>query len=137
MSILGIGNDILVTARMSRFLAAGPKRTDRFARRILHAEHELPQFRLLYQDPAKSIQFLASTWAAKEAMYKSLSNADQQQCLFNKWYRSSDPQTGQRIITCDEFRRNNPNQRLLISVSHDGDYTSAICTRLEYSKVTT
>lgn len=125
MNILGIGNDIVQTSRIRAI--AESRLVERFARRMLHPEHELKVLHR-YNDIEKKTQFLASTWAAKEALYKSLLPAEQKNCRFNQWYRTRN-ELGQRTITEQTYLQNHPNEHFLLSVSHDGDYTSAIVLR--------
>lgn len=130
MNVLGIGNDIVQTSRIRSI--AESNLLSRFARRMLHRDHELPLLEK-YKTIDQKTRFLASTWAAKEAMYKSLVPTEQKQCRFNQWYRTRN-ELGQRTIVEDGYLQRNVNEQFLLTVSHDGDYTTAFVMRLIQEK---
>lgn len=123
MNVIGLGNDILKTQRIRAIVQGKRSILERFATRVLHPTHERPRLNLDNTDQAT--QLLASTWAAKEAMYKSLSPDLQKQCVFREWYRTDNGV--QRAIQSDRF----PQEAFMVSVSHDGEYTSAVVLRLK------
>lgn len=111
--------DIVRTARFAEILRRNPGRMQRLAQRILHPEES----RELTAENAP--QRLASAWAAKEALFKSLNQREQGECRFNEWQKKV--VDGQYRMVCDVPRKD----RVLISISHDGDYTTAFATRIE------
>lgn len=117
----GLGHDIVKTDRLRKIVTGNPKYFTRFAQRILHPVYELPK--LDKNDIDKSTRLLASTWAAKESLFKSLDLEMQKKCIFNEWYRTNGPEY---LIKCDKF----PNEKVMVSVSHDGEYTSAVSIRI-------
>ncbi|CAN6607370.1 hypothetical protein TRVA0_003S02894 [Trichomonascus vanleenenianus] len=125
MNAVGLGHDIVKTARMAR-IVGNKSILHRFCRRVLHPVYEKPI--LDRADEAYKIQMLASTWAAKEALFKSLSAEEQQNCVFSEWYRSVNP--GTRTLVNAEYQART-GESFLVSVSHDGDYTSATVLRLK------
>jgi holo-[acyl-carrier protein] synthase len=137
MSVRGIGNDILLTSRIASFIEGHPTRLWRFARRILHPKYELPKLRDILSSAdnvnnprhVQAVRLLASTWAAKESLYKSLDAKEQQLCRFNHWYRHT--QQDQRVLVCESYLQRHPGERFLLTVSHDGDYTTALVVRTE------
>lgn len=116
MTVLGIGTDIVRTARFAEILAKHPHRLARMQRRILHPA----EIALNHPNP---VQQLSSAWAAKEALYKSLSFADQKKCQFNQWQKIKASESFEMV--CDTPRMD----RVLISLSHDGEYTIAYALR--------
>jgi holo-[acyl-carrier protein] synthase len=125
MPVLGIGTDILVTSRILAIISRSPGRFDRFARKILHpSEHSR-----LSSDPNDACRLLASTWAAKEALYKSLEDEDQKIFQFKHWYRTV--KDGKRVLKNDNYEK---EDHFFVSVSHDGDYTSAFVVRTGKSR---
>uniref|UniRef100_A0A060TGH8 ARAD1D30624p n=1 Tax=Blastobotrys adeninivorans TaxID=409370 RepID=A0A060TGH8_BLAAD len=125
MNVVGLGNDIVQTSRIAR-LALG-RLGPRFARRVLHPIHELPR----YTADERGVRLLASTWAAKEAMFKSLSAQEQTKCVFKNWYRCTDQ--GRRTIRDDDYMKRHPSEDFLLTISHDGEYTTAVVLRLQSS----
>ncbi|KAI8065596.1 4'-phosphopantetheinyl transferase [Gongronella butleri] len=71
--ILGIGIDIVHLPRIARLV--GSRGRDRFARRIL-SEQEHAEFRHLFGNASgaheREVNYLASRWCVKEAVYKAL-----------------------------------------------------------------
>lgn len=120
MTVLGIGHDILVTSRILNIISKSPRRFDSFSQRILHPTERCK----LSQDPQVACRLLASTWAAKEALYKSLDQEDQKIFQFKHWYRTV--QDGKRILKNNSYKK---EDEFLVSISHDGDYTSAFVIR--------
>lgn len=121
MPVLGIGNDILVTSRIYGIISKNPRRFERFARKILHVKE---QAGLKTNDLGSASRLLASTWTAKEALFKSLDVEDQKKFQFNQWYRCVED--GKRVLKSDDYYK---RDEFLVSVSHDGDYTSAFVVR--------
>jgi phosphopantetheine--protein transferase-like protein len=83
---------------------------------------------------ARAVRLLASTWAAKEALYKSLSICEQRKCRFSDWRRVEEDVTGRRLMKCEEYEKRHPQETILVSVSHDGDYTMASVYRVMEGK---
>ena len=119
--ILGIGVDIVRTARFAEILARTPHRIGRLQRRVLHPQ----EIAAIKGGPDGVVWKLASSWAAKEALYKSLTPAQQKQCQFNKWKRVFTARGQEMQSDLAEFA----DQEVLVSVSHDGDYTIAYALR--------
>lgn len=119
MPILGIGVDIVQSARFLKILGRYPHRCKRFQDRILHP--------LEINAESKDIKAIArqltSSWAAKEALYKSLDSKEQKSCKFNQWRRKWGAQ-GYEMIS-NEVRQD----QILVSLSHDGEYTVAFAIR--------
>lgn len=120
MTVLGHGVDIVRIERFLRLLGKNPSGAyvKRLTRRIMHEVHEVPHFEALRAAGRfeKSVVYLAGTWAIKEAIYKSIDDADQKMFQFNRWYRVYGSR-GQPIVGSDDF---DENEQFLVSVSHDG-----------------
>ena len=120
MRVLGHGVDIVRIARFQRLVGKNPSDAyvKRLTRRIMHEVHEAPHFEALRAAGRfeKRVVYLAGTWAIKEAIYKSIDDADQKKFQFNRWYRVYGSR-GQPIVGSDVFDK---NQQFLVSVSHDG-----------------
>ncbi|VVT48807.1 uncharacterized protein SAPINGB_P001961 [Magnusiomyces paraingens] len=152
--ILGLGSDI---AHIPRFIAiaSGP-RAARMASRVLHPSHEAPKFHALLQTPTAAngagtgielaAKYLATCWAVKEALYKTLDPIDQAHCRFNKWHRESVLPVNLKqdsLPNVDRFRKptiiNNrysekhPKERFHLTISHDGEYVFATVIREQVS----
>ena len=117
MRVLGHGVDIVRIERFQRLVGKNPSDAyvKRLTRRIMHEVHEAPHFEALRAAGRfeKSVVYLAGTWAIKEAIYKSIDDADQKKFQFNRWYRVYGSR-GQPIVGSDVF------DKFLVSVSHDG-----------------
>jgi holo-[acyl-carrier protein] synthase len=120
--ILGIGIDIIRVSRIASIVRSS--RYSRFTARVLHPTQELPILQSFNNDLGKASQYLASTWAAKESLYKSLDEDAQKACYFNQWYRCAEQ--GKRIIKNDKYPQ---SEQFLLSISHDGDLTTAFVVR--------
>lgn len=121
--IQGIGVDIVRTSRFGELIKRHPLRLNRLCERILHPEErECIQSLSLLQLQ----QHLASAWAAKEAVYKSLPIDEQKQCIFSHWRKI---RCGGRFEMKSDLHR---SDTLLLSLSHDGDYTIAMVTRTQH-----
>lgn len=115
----GIGVDIVRTARFQEIITRHPQRLKRLCERILHPKE------MEGVTPENAVQKLASAWAAKEALYKSLHMAEQKDCRFNEWRKEI--VDGQYVLIHNKPR----SDRSMLSISHDGEYTMAFVTRLE------
>lgn len=163
--ILGLGTDLAYIPRFVDLLKSkSDRRILRMAERILHPRHERPKFDTfisLLKDNNSSTQhdlekeqalqraakYLATTWACKEALYKSLDFKDQKSCRFNKWHKTYQysPSEQQKHIETPEtliesrfkkptlyneqYFKNHANEAFLLSISHDGDYVTATVLR--------
>lgn len=117
MMVRGIGVDIVRIARFREILKRRPSREQRICQRILHPEEQS-------KVTAESVvQSLASAWAAKEALYKSLNRNEQKHCRFNKWRKAW--VDGQLRLVSDDLR----DDTVLLTLSHDGEYTVAMVVR--------
>lgn len=131
MSIAGIGTDLLKTSRIAGIVTGPSKKLDRFITRILH-QVEIERFdKIKTEDISSKTRFLASSWSSKEALYKSLDEKRQRQFEMKHWYRASaggkDQKGHLHEILSDNFKQ--PNEKFWLSISHDGDYTSAFVVR--------
>ncbi|GMM50021.1 hypothetical protein DASB73_009790 [Starmerella bacillaris] len=135
MTVLGVGVDVVRTSRFAEILKRSPTILDRISKRILHpVEHTNYQS----SSQARQLQILASTWAVKEATFKSLSIGDQRRFKFAEWRRVNrlhgyemiqtilQPQENDKPSVIKEVIR---EDRILVSTSHDGDYTIANALR--------
>lgn len=105
--------------RFSRLLAKGKPFSDRLCQRILHPR-ELAKFRDLRSEAAA--RYLAGSWAAKEAVFKTLDESDQKTFEFNKWYKYS---VGKK----PSIGTDGAKDVFLLSVSHDNDMLIATVLR--------
>lgn len=117
--ILGIGTDVVLTKRFGEIFRKNPQRLARMCQRILHRDEQPER----YVASAQVVQKIASAWAAKEALYKSLDRSEQPNCIFNRWKKVRN--NGRYEMVSDDPR---PDQ-VLVSISHDGDYTIAMVVR--------
>lgn len=120
--VKAIGVDIVKVLRIAKILQSSRK--DRFLRRVLHEEERL----LLGQLPSfkKLLEYIAGSWAAKEAVFKTLDTVDQKQFQFKDWCRYK--KDGKPYI-----RRDPPDMRseFLLLISHDEDHLIAMVLRIE------
>lgn len=119
-SVVGIGIDIVRISRIARLLAENKSKA-RFLRRVLHPS-ELEVFSNLGQE--KGAQYVAGSWAAKEAAYKTLDTDDQMMFQFKDWYKYS--RERRPFIGRDGL---NPKEEFHLSISHDGDILVATVLR--------
>lgn len=120
--ILGLGVDLVHILRFSRLLSKGEPFTKKLYERILHPR-ELAQLKLL--DEKSTTRFIAGSWAAKEAVFKTLEEKEQATFQFKQWYRYKE---GKRPAIGSETS----NDSFLLSISHDNDML--IATVLRQSK---
>lgn len=121
---LGIGVDIVKRSRFKRLLSKNPAFSVRLTQRILHPIHEAHRFKNMNNE--RQVQYIAGSWAAKEAVFKTLTPNEQEQFNFNDWYRYHD-NNGKPFIWNDNFKVENDEFHL--SVSHDEDYIVATVLR--------
>lgn len=113
--VVGLGVDIINTARFERLLQRDQQFVTKLAKRVLHLHREYPKFdELLKKDLARCTTYISGSWAAKEALFKTLPPADQQSFQFKNWYRSHTP-SGKPLIT------NGSSSEFLLSISHDNN----------------
>lgn len=149
--ILGLGNDV---AHLPRFVALlktrHSARIDRLAARILHPTHEAPKFHGLLKATTSdadsdarvhaAARFLATAWATKEALYKTLDAVDQARCRFSHWHKAAVPPVvaptahnsdrfRKPAIVNEKYARTHTQERFHLSISHDGDYVFATVIR--------
>lgn len=133
MTVLGVGVDLVRTARFGEIERRSPAVLARLSRRVLHP---LEQEAWAASAPARRLQMLASAWAAKEATFKSLSIGEQRRFRFAEWRRIGrlhgyemvhDP----RGAGTKEKEQAAPlrEDQVLVSLSHDGAYTIAYALR--------
>lgn len=130
--VLGLGVDVVAMARFQGLLrrqkSGGEGFVDRLSRRILHEEHELPMFaeHLRKNDDKRCVALLAGSWAAKEALFKTLDREDQKRFRFNRWYRYYSDE-GRPHIGGDNYSRS--DEEFLLSISHDAGVVFATVLR--------
>ncbi|KAM9893428.1 hypothetical protein OXX69_011711 [Metschnikowia pulcherrima] len=119
--VKAIGVDMVKISRITRILQGTHR--DRFLNKVLHKK-ELES--LARSNPERVSQFVAGSWAAKEAVFKTLDRKDQLRFQFRDWYRYN-------IEGKPNISRVKPlsNDRFLLSISHDGDHLIATVLRLE------
>lgn len=118
--IQGIGTDIVIVARFTRFLS----RTDR----ILSPEEDVA-FKALMNEQARK-EYLASRFAAKEAVFKATSAlATSALGLSFSMPELSilDDEAGAPHVSWPRFAEQFPSSRLLISLSHESTVAIAFC----------
>lgn len=123
--IRGLGVDMVDVMRFQRIFSRDPKYVDRFTKRILNS-HELHKLQLLESDKER-IRFVAGSWAAKEAVFKTLDPVDQKNFVFNQWYRFNDG-NGKPHIASSQYSH---KDQFLLSISHDKDLLIATVLRQE------
>ncbi|RCK63303.1 Holo-[acyl-carrier-protein] synthase [Candida viswanathii] len=122
---LGLGVDLIKSSRFERLLTAKTTSfSQRLSKRILHPTHELPRFDSM--TPQRQVQFLTGSWAAKEAVFKTLDIADQEKFNFNEWYRYHDSK-GKPFIWNDGYAA--PDEEFHLSISHDDSLVIATVLR--------
>lgn len=127
--ILGIGHDLAHVPRFLNLLTTRqPARIARLAQRILHPEHELARFKAA-STPAAAALYLATTWACKEAVFKALAPNEQPNCRFNEWYKGREQHGGPLLVPPVGYQERNGTEKIMVSVSHDGEYVSAFVVR--------
>lgn len=133
--VLGIGVDLLKTSRFQQLLLKHEKQVNsdfakRLSQRILHPKRELPSFEEAAEanDLRRCILILSGSWAAKEAVFKSLDVEDQSEFQFKDWYRFYNGR-GKPYIQNDDYQLKNPDEEFLLSISHDVDLLVAYVTR--------
>ena len=119
--VKAIGVDMVKILRITRILQGTHR--DRFLNKVLHKK-ELES--LARSKPERVLQFVAGSWAAKEAVFKTLDRKDQLRFQFRDWYRYN-IEGKPNISRVDSFS----NDRFLLSISHDGDHLIATVLRLE------
>ncbi|KAG5421138.1 hypothetical protein I9W82_000228 [Candida metapsilosis] len=123
--VVGIGVDIIKTSRFEKLLKAKTSSfAERLCKRILHPRHELPRFKEMGGE--RQVQFLAGSWAAKEALFKTLQQEEQDQFNFNEWYRFNNS-TGKPFIWNDKF--DPKSEEFHLSISHDDSLVIATVLR--------
>lgn len=119
-TVVGLGVDIVRISRIARVLSRESTKT-RFLKRVLHPS-ELDTFSTLHPD--RGAQYVAGSWAAKEAVFKTLDAGDQKTFQFKNWYRFS--REKRPFIGCDSV---DPLEEFHLSISHDGDLLVATVLR--------
>eukprot|EP01104_Vermistella_antarctica_P017835 TRINITY_DN6411_c0_g1_i1.p1 TRINITY_DN6411_c0_g1~~TRINITY_DN6411_c0_g1_i1.p1 ORF type:complete len:142 (+),score=13.48 TRINITY_DN6411_c0_g1_i1:251-676(+) len=123
ISIIGLGNDIVLSSRIGHVV-------DRFGSRFLeraYHPHERSRYHKLHTScPKRALEFLGSRWAFKEALYKAIGGRWRMQ--FPDVYLENDTY-GKPLL------RASPRTQTLIdqfgvkvthvALSHDGDYAMA------------
>lgn len=110
---IGLGVDIVKVNRFSAIIGRGDAYVQRFTQRILH-----PSEYARFHASTSRAHHLAGSWAAKEAVFKTLDPLHQTSFQFKKWYRFYDA-TGKPYIRSDEYNGN--DEEFMLSISHDDD----------------
>lgn len=118
MPVVAIGIDIVRISRISHLLA---KSKSRFLNRVLHPSELDICSRL---PDTRKAQYVAGSWAAKEALFKTLDIAAQKEFQFRKWYRFA--QEKRPFIGRENWDK---NEEFHLSISHDGDILVATVLR--------
>jgi len=128
--VVGIGIDVIKASRFEKLLKAKTSSfAERLCKRILHPTKELPRFHKMNTD--RQVQFLTGSWAAKEALFKTLQQDEQNEFNFNEWYRFND-ETGKPFIWNDKY---DPNcEEFHLSISHDDSLVVATVLRQRFHK---
>lgn len=136
MHIRGIGVDLVQISRFTAILSkhgvdSGYSR--RFVRRVLHPK-ELPLFAALADELLDhSVRYIAGSWAAKEAVFKTLDSTEQARFQFKDWYRTSNTcKPGiERDPSSHDPSSHDPSShdQFLLSISHDGGMLVATVLR--------
>ncbi|KAI5955491.1 hypothetical protein KGF57_003623 [Candida theae] len=123
--VVAIGVDIIKTSRFEKLLRTKTTSfAERLSKRILHHTHELPKFNEM--DAGRQVQFMAGSWAAKEALFKTLHQEEQDVFNFNEWYRYNNS-SGKPFISNDKYDYN--NEEFHLSISHDDSLVIATVLR--------
>lgn len=127
---IGLGVDIIRTGRFRRLLLEkNGNFVNKLAQRVLHKDHEYPTFIQLHKtDINRCVNYISGSWAAKEALFKTLDLKDQTSFKFNQWYRHYDT-NGKPHINHDSYHQ---NEKFLLSISHDDDILIANVLRQKY-----
>jgi len=123
MVVLAIGVDIVRISRISRLL---DKSKLRFLQRVLHPS-EIEVYSKLHGN--RKAQYVAGSWAAKEAVFKTLDQSAQRSFQFRNWYRFS--QEKRPFIGVDGWDK---SEEFHLSISHDEDMLIATVLRQRLSK---
>ncbi|KAI5950808.1 hypothetical protein KGF54_003882 [Candida jiufengensis] len=128
---LGIGIDIINSLRFSKLLTTKSSTfTSRLCDRILNPIHEIPKFKTLTSE--RQVQYITGSWAAKEALFKTLGPEDQKQFNFNQWYRYHDSY-GKPFIWSDSY--DGKDEEFHLSISHDESLIVATVLRQKTYKI--
>ncbi|KAI5968772.1 hypothetical protein CANMA_002208 [Candida margitis] len=123
--VVGIGIDIIKASRFENLLETKTSSfAERLCKRILHPTKELPRFKEM--SPQRRVQFLTGSWAAKEALFKTLQVHEQGEFNFNEWYRFNDT-NGKPFIWNDKYNSN--DEEFHLSISHDDSIVIATVLR--------
>lgn len=120
-TVVGLGVDIIRILRFSRLLQKDKVFVDRLCSRILH-NSEYEGFHKL--ESLSASRYLAGSWAAKEALFKTLDEHDQKNFQFCQWFRHY--QGKKPFILKDGYRS---DEQFHLSISHDGDVLVATVLR--------
>lgn len=129
MVVIGLGVDIIQISRFAKLLTKSgginSKFTDRFVSRILHPLKELPEFERLRKEASidPCIRYISGSWAAKEALFKTLDAKDQKSFQFKDWYRYKSISSSKPFVGSETYLRE--GEEFLLSISHDGGFLIA------------
>lgn len=129
--IIGIGTDVHHFSRVQNILKRNGQlaafKTKRFTERILNPTYELPLFHQYAQknNIEECSRILSTAWCVKEAIYKTLNDAEQASFSMNCWYKIND-ERGRPVIGNTLSMM---NDEFLCSISHDGDLITAFVLR--------
>ena len=128
--VLGIGIDIVQLSRFHHLLKKHGLQSVfalRLASRVLH-HTELKRFQKFQfsDDIEQCVRLISGSWAAKEAVYKTLDGPEQARFEFKLWYRYQIK--GKPYVWSDEYGK---PEEFLHSTSHDGGVLVATVLRQE------
>ncbi|KAG2736063.1 hypothetical protein G9P44_000153 [Scheffersomyces stipitis] len=126
LKVLGIGVDVVNTDRFRRLVSRDPRFLAKLTARILHPQHELPEF-FRISDAENKVKFLAGSWASKEAVFKTLDISSQKQFQFKHWFRRYSEQGKPHI--CNDNYPQSEQEEFLLSISHDSNVLVASALR--------
>mmetsp|Transcript_56604 Transcript_56604/g.133286 ORF Transcript_56604/g.133286 Transcript_56604/m.133286 type:complete len:141 (+) Transcript_56604:26-448(+) len=120
MLLHGVGVDLAHVPRFARILS---RFGDRFAKRVLHGE-ELSQLATLTKSGLERARFIASRWAAKEALHKAVGSQRLEFTQISVQKRDQKPTIVAQDVAADELRRLGVGT-IHLSISHDADFATA------------
>ncbi|CCK72245.1 holo-[acyl-carrier-protein] synthase KNAG_0J01640 [Huiozyma naganishii CBS 8797] len=146
--MLGIGVDLVYLPRISKLIAKykGSSTLNAICGKFMCAQEQAHMGQLLLSgDATRTVQYMAGVWAAKEAVYKALScfvpsNAlPPAQTVYSQLMHKHNVGKCPTLSTLESFPQLYPQHeqfyskyilpsRMLLSISHDGDYLIAYTT---------
>lgn len=154
--VIGIGVDIINVQRFKHLVqkhGVHSSYVNRLALRILNHKHEYPKFQKLQSvvnqqhtsDNTNTVavavdkcaHVFAGSWAAKEALFKTLDVSQQKQFEFKNWYKTNDS-NGKPSISWDVESGMNIEPKcniFMLTISHDKDLLIATVLRQRFAEI--